>query len=126
MSHGLSLKILDIPFTVSRLTDGGMPDLTHPCTFLARTEDEISLVCPTAFVPAETERREDGWRAFCVDGILDFSLIGILSGISGVLAEHGIGIFAVSTYNTDYIFIKEEQLPRAVSALGDAGYTIHN
>ena len=72
MSHGLSLKILDIPFTVSRLTDGGMPDLTHPYTFFARTEDEISLVCPTAFVPAETERREDGWHAFCVDGILDF------------------------------------------------------
>lgn len=125
MSYGLSLKIFDIPFTVCRLTDAAVLNLSQPYTFYARTAEEISLVCPTACVPAEVEAREDGWRAFCINGILDFSLIGILSGISTVLADNGIGIFAVSTYNTDYIFVKEPQLPCAIEALEAAGYTMH-
>jgi hypothetical protein len=68
--------------------------------------------------------RDDGWRAFRIVGMLDFSLVGILAGISEVLAVNRIGLFAVSTYNTDYILTKEENFERALEVLGSEGYTI--
>ena len=68
--------------------------------------------------------REDGWRAFRIEGVLDFSLIGILAGISGILAENKIGIFVVSTYNTDYVLTKEESFERAMALLARHGYTV--
>ena len=68
--------------------------------------------------------REDGWKGFYIEGGLDFSLVGILSKLSGILAENGIGIFAVSTYNTDYILVKQENFDRAMKLLADAGYTV--
>lgn len=92
--------------------------------FIGRTDDEISLVCTTEQVPAETIEQDDGWRGFRIQGVLDFSLIGILSKLSGILAENKIGIFAVSTYNTDYILVKEENFDRAMKVLEDAGYKV--
>ena len=68
--------------------------------------------------------QNDGWRGFRIQGILDFSLIGILAKLSGILAEHKIVIFAVSTYNTDYILVKEENFDRAMTVLADEGYTV--
>ena len=67
--------------------------------------------------------RDDGWCGFYFDETLDFSLIGILSKISAVLAENNIGIFVVSTYNTDYILVKSENYDSAVSVLKSNGYT---
>jgi len=81
-------------------------------------------VCKTEDVPANTLKRDDGWRAFRIQGVLDFSLIGILSKISGILADNEIGIFAVSTYNTDYILTKADNFDRALSVLEAAGYTV--
>ena len=75
-------------------------------------------------VPDNTTERDDGWKAFRIVGVLDFSLIGILSKISGILADNKIGIFAISTYNTDYILTKEEDFARALEVLKNAGYTI--
>jgi len=75
-------------------------------------------------VPGNTVARSDGWRAFRIEGILDFSLVGILSSISGLLAGAGIGIFAVSTFNTDYIMTRAEDLEKALLVLLQAGYTI--
>ena len=75
-------------------------------------------------VPGHTLAREDGWRAFRIEGVLDFSLIGILAGISGILAENKIGIFVVSTYNTDYVLTKEESFERAMALLARHGYTV--
>ena len=92
--------------------------------FIGKTDDELSLVCLTDDVPRKTLAREDGWRAFVVQGVLDFSLVGILSGISGALAGAGVGIFAVSTYNTDYILVKAKDFDRAAQALSAAGYDI--
>ncbi len=81
-------------------------------------------MCPTAMVPAHTLAREDGWRGFYVDeGTLDFNLIGILADISGILARAKVGIFVVSTFNTDYIFVKQRQLETAVQALSEEGYS---
>ena len=92
--------------------------------FIGRTDAEISLVCRTEDAPAGAEARDDGWRAFRVRGPLDFSLTGILSGLSGILARNGIGIFAVSTFDTDYILVKEEHRERAAEALAGAGHAI--
>lgn len=120
----MKLCILDIAFSVCQTEDFSLIDPERPYVFPQKTRDEHSLVCPTEAVPANCIRREDGWRAFYIAGVLDFSLIGILAGISSVLADAGIGIFALSTYNTDYIFVKEEALGQAVDALSRAGYNM--
>ena len=72
------------------------------CKFIGKTDEEKSLVCITSEVPENTIQRDDGWKAFCIHGVWDFSLIGILAKIATILADNGISIFAVSTYNTDY------------------------
>ena len=92
--------------------------------FLSKTDEELSLVCLTRDVPVNTIRRTDGWKGFRIRGTLDFSLVGILAKIAAVLADQRIGIFAVSTYNTDYIFTKAEQFEGALQALAAAGYQI--
>ena len=92
--------------------------------FVGKTDDEISLVCKTDDTPKKTTDRDDGWKGFRIQGILDFSLIGILSKLAGILAENNIGIFAVSTFNTDYILVKAENFERALSVLSTEGYII--
>ena len=92
--------------------------------FLGVTDQEISLVCKTEETPSDYTDREDGWKAFRIVGVLDFSLVGILSRISSILAENRIGIFAVSTYNTDYILVKEENYEKALAVLAEAGYQV--
>ena len=118
------IELIDVPLSVCKVEDYTGIDIEQPFVFTGSTDEEKSLVCPTAFVPENTIARDDGWRAFRICGMLDFSLIGILSRISGILAENKIGIFAVSTYNTDYILVKEENSARALQALGQAGDTI--
>ena len=120
----MELKALPYALTVCRLADASEIDLKKDFYFLSRTDEELSLVCRTGDTPANTAARDDGWRAFRIEGVLDFSLIGILSKISAILAENKIGIFAVSTYNTDYILVKEENFDRAIRALAENGYTI--
>ena len=89
-----------------------------------RDDIEKKPPCPTDKVPGNTLARDDDWRAFRICGQLDFSLIGVLAGISKILAANSIGIFAVSTYDTDYILTKEENFEKAIKALADAGYEI--
>ena len=92
--------------------------------FLSKTDKELSVVCETAKVPENTINREDGWTAFRVEGSLEFSLVGILADLSHCLADAGISIFAVSTYDTDYILVKKDNWDKAKSALLNAGYEI--
>lgn len=92
--------------------------------FIGKTDEEISLVCRTEDAPENTTDRDDGWRGFRIQGTLDFSLIGILSKLSGILADNGIGIFAVSTFNTDYILVKDENYEKALTILSNSGYAI--
>ncbi|MBQ4248946.1 MAG: ACT domain-containing protein [Clostridia bacterium] len=120
----MKLKILPHELTVCKVADTKMLDLSRDFYFIGRTDEEISLVCPTRDAPTAATERSDGWRGFRIEGVLDFSLIGILSKLSGILADNKIGIFAVSTFNTDYILVKQEHLERAVTALKDAGYTV--
>ena len=120
----MELRKLSYELTVCKVETVESIDLSEDFLFVGKTDDEISLVCETDRAPAATTEREDGWKGFVISGVLDFSLIGILSKISTVLAENGIGIFAVSTYNTDYILVKAENFERAESALVAAGYDV--
>ena len=120
----MQLKRLPYDLTVCKLPDVSGIDLKKDFYFIGRTDEEISLVCRTEDTPAVTTARDDGWKAFRIEGVLDFSLIGILSKISGILADNEIGIFAVSTYNTDYILVKKENFDKAVNVLACSGYTV--
>ena len=115
------LQILPQDFSVCKVNDSKDIDLSGEFVFVGKTDEEISLVCTTASAPGDCIR-EDGWRAFRIAGELDFSLVGIIAKISGVLTEAGISLFVVSTYNTDYVLVKEESLDAAVRALTGAGY----
>lgn len=92
--------------------------------FMGKTDEELSLVCLTESVPDTASAREDGWKLFRIEGELDFSLIGILSKITSTMAEHKISVFAVSTFNTDYILIKEQNYDKAMRLLEISGYQI--
>jgi hypothetical protein len=119
------IKCLPQPFTVYKAEDLSQVNLAGEILFLGKTDEEISVACPTPDVPERTLERDDGWRAFRIEGFLDFSLIGILSRISGLLAEAGISIFAQSTFNTDYIMTKAKNFARAISILEANGYEIN-
>ena len=120
----MKLKKLPYNLTVCKVVDTTAVNLELPFYFIGKTDEELSLVCRTEDTPANTTERDDGWRGFRIEGVLDFSLIGILSKISTILAENQIGIFAVSTYNTDYILVKAENFDRAMEALSAAGYEV--
>ena len=120
----MELKKLPYDLTVCKVRSAAELDLQKDFYFIGRTDEEISLVCRTEDVPENTSERDDGWKGFRIRGVLDFSLIGILSKLSGILAENGIGIFAVSTFNTDYILVKENNFEKALAVLAEAGYQI--
>ena len=123
-SLSVVLEPLDVLLSVCKVEDYLQIDISQPFCFTGSTDEELSLVCPTDLVPENTTDRDDGWRAFRIVGTLDFSLIGILAGISGILAANQIGIFAISTYNTDYILTKEDYYETALDVLKNSGYTI--
>lgn len=120
----MKLKKLKQEFSVCKMKNTTQIDWTDDFCFVGKTDQEISLVCASDAVPQEVLACEPGWKAFRIEGVLDFSLIGVLSKLSGILAERKIGIFVVSTYNTDYIFTKTEQFECAAAALKDSGYSV--
>ena len=89
-------------------------DLSAEFCFTGKTDEEYSLVCATGYVPANVIRRDDGWKGFRIQGILDFSLVGILSKIAALLTENSVPIFAVSPYNTDYVLTKAAHYKKAL------------
>ena len=116
----MNIKPLNRDFTVCKLADYSQVNLSAEFCFTGRTDEENSLVCLTD----NTIEREDGWRAFRIEGVLDFSLIGILAKIAALLADEKIGIFVVSTFNTDYVLVKKENEQRALDRLKREGYTV--
>ena len=90
---------------------------------IVRTAEELSIVCAEQAVPAGVTCQR-GWRGLKVAGPLDFALTGVLASLAGPLAEAGVSIFAISTYDTDYLFVREEQLGTAIDALRRAGFAI--
>lgn len=118
------LKAIVKEFSVCKVEDFSSIDLSEEFVFIGKTDEEKSLVCETPLVPPNVTAREDGWRAFRIEGVLDFSLIGILAGISGLLSDAGISIFAVSTFNTDYVLTKAGDCDRALQVLEENGFTV--
>ena len=120
----IKLKLREGDFSIHRLVASiKIPVEVFGCNFfhVSRTDDAISIVCPS-FLDLNSQRRNPGWRCIEVLGPLDFSLTGILAQVSGVLAEAKISIFAISTYDTDFIWVKAEKTEAAVAALKAAGY----
>ena len=118
----MKIEILEPVFAVCKVPDMSGVDFTGDFLFAAKTDAELSLVCASSAVPKNAFQTDSGWRAFRICGVLDFSLVGVLAEISGILTAQGISIFAVSTYNTDYILTKTENFEKAIKALVDNGY----
>lgn len=122
----LRLAVLDDLLAVCRLDAASdVPSWATPEGFFSvtRTADELSVVCAEGSVPGGA-RHEGGWRALKLEGPFEFSEVGVLASVAGPLAEAGVGIFAVSTFDTDYVLVKEERLEAAVAALRERGHEI--
>lgn len=120
----MEIKKINQDFSVCKVKDYSLVNLNAEYCFVGKTDEEKSLVCVTSDVPSNVIERDDGWKGFRIQGILDFSLIGILSKIADVLAKNSISIFAISTYNTDYVLIKKKSYQRALDILEHSGYVI--
>ncbi|MCF6436160.1 ACT domain-containing protein [Pseudoalteromonas sp. MMG022] len=121
-----TLQLLSHKFTIHSLdSDAAIPTqvVNANIFFIAKTEDELSIVCPSS-IKVDSFAAEDDWRALEVLGPLGFSLTGIMANISGVLAKAHISIFSLSTYDTDYILVKEQQINDAIKALKKDGYLV--
>ena len=120
----MEIKKIDHNFQVCQVEDYSLVNLNSEYSFIGKTDVEKSLVCITDEVPANVIQQDDGWKAFRIQGVLNFSLIGILAKIAAALADNGISIFAVSTYNTDYVLMKKENYQKALDVLKALGYMI--
>lgn len=125
--QNLSLQILPQEFSICRLTVGSeLPNwVSQSGKFVSMTctQDEISIVAESSVVPSDIKCTQQ-WRALQVCGQLDFALVGILAGLTTVLAQNQISVFAISTYDTDYLFVKAEKMVSAAKSLQDAGYHV--
>lgn len=122
----LTMKLFKEKYGICRLNkDEGIPQWAKNSDFysITKTLDELSIVCCQDSIPMGI-RHESDWRMLKIEGPLDFSLIGILSSISSILARRRISIFAISTYDTDYILVKDKDIDDAISALVDERYEI--
>jgi len=122
----LELSLLAGRYAICRLNrDAPIPDWARPDDFLSitRTADELSIVCSEAGIP-EGVKCDRGWRCLKVAGPLDLSLTGVLASLANPLAEARINVFAVSTFDTDYLLVKEENLSRAIEVLNRFGHRI--
>jgi len=120
------LELLPGTYAVCRLDkDAPVPDwgTQGPFFSITRTSAELSVVCPDAQV-ADGVKKEGGWRVLMVEGPLDFSLTGVLASLTSPLARVGISIFSLSTYDTDYLLVKRDQLDKAIHVLEAEGYDI--
>ena len=120
----MDIKVIDKEFAVRKINDVTEVNFNDEFCFVGKTDEELSLVCSSEFVPKNTIVCDSGWRAFRIEGILDFSLTGILARAANILANAKIPIFAVSTYNTDYILIKNEFFQKALDVLKENNYVI--
>lgn len=121
----MELQELKKDFAVCKVSSVATVDLTNKFTFLSVTDEEISLVCVESRIPDNTIAVEKDWKGLKICGILDFGMIGVIARISKLLADEKISIFVVSTFNTDYIFLKSEHYVKAVTILQSNGYEIN-
>lgn len=125
-NNKIKLVLIKEIFAIAQLEKGSsFPDwvINAGLWSITKTNDEISIVCPQDVVPTEVKREKD-WCCLKVDDVLDFSLVGILASLTLPLAQEGISIFALSTYNTDYLFIKDKDINKAIAVLTKHGFEI--
>ena len=120
----MHLQKLSYEFSVCQTEDLTGIQFDDEFLFIGKTDSELSVVCRTESVLENTINREGGWTAYRICGTLEFSLVGILADISRTLADAGVSIFAVSTYNTDYILVKKALQEKAEEALLNAGHQV--
>lgn len=124
------MKIIVLPevFAICRLNqEQPIPAWAFNNSFysITKTKDELSIICWQNSVPDEVAKNGN-WRCLKIAGPLDFSAVGILNSLTQPLAKKGIGILAISTYETDYIFVREEQLPETLKILINKGHEINH
>lgn len=122
----LVMRLLSKRYGVCRLNKTEtIPEWAKEGEFLSitKTLDELSIVCDEEVIPNDIKCEKD-WRILKIEGVLDFSLIGILASISTILAQKAISIFAISTYDTDYILVKDKDINNAIEALVNEGYEV--
>ena len=120
----VTLRLTDFTLAVCKINSIQEADGIGGFFTLSSTGREISLVCETSFIPAAAVGCEKGFRAFEIMGLLDFSLTGIVSGITTALAKKKLSVFVISTFDTDWILVKETKLESAIDALVGAGYSV--
>lgn len=120
----MKLKRLNRHISICKMANVDDVDLTKDFYFLVKTSRDITLVCNTSEAPENTLERSDGWRAFVIDDVMDLTMVGVMSEISGILAKNNIGMFATSCYTTDYVLVKEQQFESAMFALAENGYDV--
>jgi len=122
----LTLSILPEGFAICKLrVEEEVPYWVLSSGFFSvtRTPEELSIVCFESNIPMELKSVR-GWRCIKVLGRLDLTLVGILASLASALASAGVSVFAVSTYDTDYLLVRKEDLAKAVSALRKSGHTV--
>lgn len=120
----MELKRIHQDFSICQVEDYSLVNLDSEYSFIGKTDEEKSLVCISSEIPANVVQHDDGWKAFRIQGVMNFSLVGILAKIATILADNDIPIFVVSTYNTDYVLIKSEKYQRALEVLHASGYNV--
>lgn len=120
----MKIKVIKREFTVCKVDCMKKIDFSDKYCFIGKTDEEISLICSKKCAPKETLERSDGWRAFRLQGQLDFSLIGVISELTETLSRNKISLLTVSTFNTDYVLVKAEDLERTLVLLEDQDYKI--
>jgi len=124
--HKLTLSVLPDRLAICKLPPNSpIPAWAQRDNFysITRTDDELSIIAADHDIPPDITCDHD-WRAFKVEGPLDFSLTGVLESVASPLADASISIFAIATYNTDYILVKSANLDRAINVLLVAGHAV--
>ena len=123
--HALDLILLPGRYVICRLDQTAQLQSAPPSGFwsITRTADELSLVCEERWAP-QGARVELGWRGLRVAGSMDFSIVGVIAGITAPLADANLSVFVLSTFDTDYLFVKEQDWTKAIATLRDGGHSI--
>ncbi|MCB7303184.1 ACT domain-containing protein [Bariatricus massiliensis] len=120
----MKLKVIEHEFAICKLRTLEDVDLRQQYCFLAKTDEEISYICKVESIPEDCINYKRGWIAFRIQETLDFDLVGVVAGISDILAQEQISIYSISTYNTIYMLIRKENLKEAVRVLELNGYNV--
>ena len=121
----MELEIIEKSFNICKVKSLEQIDFSREYVFLSKTPDEISLVCEADYTPPGVIITESDWKALRVSGVLDFDMIGVIAKITNILTDEKVSIFVISTYNTDYILIKEKDFDKGIRALLQSGCVIN-